>query len=186
MYCCTVLSLSVGSPRLNGCTNKLFRERALHEVSTAVLPFRKLPAFPAAKGRQESIGLFYLANCRRWLDWWILPDTTFCEKPMNRITRGDILDLRGRLRTRIKIESPQAVGAGLYTVNKAISAVGVILRRGSERFPSIARARTFSPSRRSRPCSPSLGAISSPGECSALRLSRGCAAARFSHCKGDS
>ncbi len=75
-------------------------------------------------------GSFTWSNNRRWLDLYIVPDVEFCRKPMNAITRGDLLDLRKRVRERVKASRPlrgRIKGEGLNTVNKAVAAAGTIL-----------------------------------------------------------
>jgi integrase len=75
---------------------------------------------------RKNIGLTHIHKCRGWLNAWVVTDAVFCSKPMNRITRGDLLDLRKRIRARVKAESKRIYGEGLNTVNKAMSAVGTI------------------------------------------------------------
>jgi len=72
------------------------------------------------------IGTTHVRKCRSWLDTWILKDDPFCRKPMNRITHGDLLDLRKRIRARVVSESVRARDGGLNTVNKAMAALGTI------------------------------------------------------------
>lgn len=75
---------------------------------------------------RKNIGLTHIGKCRAWLNRWVVPDHEFCAKAINRITRGDLLDLRKRIRARVKTESKRISGEGLNTVNKAMSAVGTI------------------------------------------------------------
>lgn len=75
---------------------------------------------------RKNIGLTHIRKCRGWLNLWVVPDVIFCSKSLNRITRGDLLDLRKRIRARVKADSKRIRGEGLNTVNKAMSAVGTI------------------------------------------------------------
>jgi len=74
----------------------------------------------------KSIGKLHVETSRRWLDMWVLTDSEFCELPIREITRGDILDLRRRLRARVIVESKRRRGEGLATVNKVIAAVKTV------------------------------------------------------------
>ncbi len=49
----------------------------------------------------KSISRQHVKNSRRWLEKYILPDSIFSNIKMKEITRGDVLDLRRRLRTGI-------------------------------------------------------------------------------------
>ena len=71
----------------------------------------------------KSIGRMHVRKSRRWLDLHIFKDRRFSSLPMKDITRGDILDLRKRLRPKL----------GLNTLNKVIATVKTILSEASFR-----------------------------------------------------
>jgi integrase len=77
--------------------------------------------------------LTHIVKCRQWLDRWIVPDKLFMARPMNRITRGDLLELRGRVRARVKVDSKRIRGDGMNTVNKAMSAVFTVFAEAAFR-----------------------------------------------------
>jgi integrase len=74
----------------------------------------------------KSIGQTHVEASRRWLEMWVLPDITFSQRPMREITRGDVLDLRRRLRARVASESRRIQSDGLPTVNKVMAAVKTV------------------------------------------------------------
>lgn len=78
-------------------------------------------------------GAFTWKNNRRWLDLYVAgTGDPFLRKPMNQVSRGDILDLRKRVRDRVsngpRRRTGNIMGAGTNTVNKVIAAVGVVFR----------------------------------------------------------
>lgn len=75
------------------------------------------------------IGRTHVRKSRSWLDKWVLSDPIFPGLLMRDISRGDLLDLRKRLRERI---------TGTNTLNKCVTTVKTILSeaafRGDIRF----------------------------------------------------
>jgi integrase len=71
----------------------------------------------------KSIGRMHVRKSRRWLDLYAFKDSRFANLPMRDITRGDILDLRKRLRPKL----------GLNTLNKVVATVKTVLSEASFR-----------------------------------------------------
>jgi len=76
------------------------------------------PHFIRYRQEGKSIGLNHLSQCRSLLDKHVLKDPAFSRLAMNKLKRGDLLDLRRRL---------QAGGLGINSLNKCISTVKTIL-----------------------------------------------------------
>ncbi len=72
----------------------------------------------------KTIGQPYVERCRRLLEKHVFPIDWICTKPIGRIRRGDVLDLRRQLVTRL---------GQINTVNKVIGVVGVILAEATFR-----------------------------------------------------
>lgn len=76
------------------------------------------PHFIRYRQEGKSIGLNHLHQCRTLLEKHVFKDPAFSRLPMNKIKRGDLLDLRRRL---------HAGGLGVNSLNKCISTVKTIL-----------------------------------------------------------
>ncbi|MBN1461696.1 MAG: site-specific integrase [Armatimonadetes bacterium] len=72
----------------------------------------------------KSMGKTHVKQSRALLERWVLTDPVFPDLPLREITRGQILDLRKRLRARVE---------GINTVNKAIACVKTILSEAAFR-----------------------------------------------------
>jgi integrase len=72
----------------------------------------------------KQIGRTHVRMMRALLDRWVIPDTRFSELRIRVITRGDLLDLRARLRK---------TAAGMNSLNKTIIAVKTILSEAAFR-----------------------------------------------------
>jgi integrase len=82
------------------------------------------PHFIRYRQEGKSIGLQHLSQCRSLLKRHVLTDVAFARRPIAKIKRGDLLDLRSRL-----LKS----GMGVNTVNKCVSATKTILSEASFR-----------------------------------------------------
>ena len=76
------------------------------------------PHFIRYRQEGKGIGLNHLSQCRSLLDKHVIEDPAFSRLAMNKIKRGDLLDLRRRL---------QEGGLGVNSLNKCISTVKTIL-----------------------------------------------------------
>jgi integrase len=77
-------------------------------------------------GEGKQIGETYVHKARRWLERFVFTDATFSAMPMRDIRRHHVLELLGRLRERVPLET-HGTSEGLNTINKVLEAVKIVL-----------------------------------------------------------
>ena len=98
-------------------------DRTFYEYAEPFFKWADCPRVTRLRDEGKSIGRVHVAKSRRWLELRVFPDKLFSNLPIKEITRGDILDLRKRLRGEV----------GPNTLNKVIATVKTILSEANYR-----------------------------------------------------
>lgn len=149
--------------------------RTFGEYSEPFFLWDRCPHVARLRDEGRSIGETHVKKSRQWLESYVLGDP-FCETPIGEITRGDLVDLRARVRRKVEASLRERglfdenYRTGANTTDKVMDSVKTILSEAHFRqdIPADPGARVGKVHRSKR----ETGAFTGPEETASLFAER--------------